>query len=146
MSRDWIVGVVGLCTLGELLLLYALIGNPPYPIYSALKVTVVPATGTGAWALFEQSKRYLPISIGLLLIGGIHLFDKMRRRDWATFNWAGCGPNDCSDDLDDQSASIPTIGLSEFQLVGPFTQIGNTLAGPRRLLRNSSTGRSKGCA
>jgi len=89
MSRDWTIGIVGVAILAEFLLAYALFGNLPYALYSALKLTVAVATGAGAWALYEQSRRYLPISFGMVLIGGIHLFSRMRRSEWVTFNWAG---------------------------------------------------------
>jgi hypothetical protein len=89
MSRDWTIGIVGVGVLAEFLLVYALFGNPPYVMYFALKLVVAGATGAGAWALFALSRRYLPISCGLLLIGGIHLLGRMRRSEWVVFNWAG---------------------------------------------------------
>jgi hypothetical protein len=89
MSRDWRIGIVGVAVLAELLLAYALFGHPPHALYSALKLTVAAATGAGAWALYLHSRRFLPISFGLVLIGGIHLFGRMRRSEWVTFNWAG---------------------------------------------------------
>ena len=69
------------------MLFYAVLGNPPYAFFSLLRVAVAVSTGLGAWALYVASKRYLPISFGLLLIGGIHLFGTMRRAQWSSFNW-----------------------------------------------------------
>jgi hypothetical protein len=89
MSRDLTIGIVGIGLVAQLLLVYALFGNPPYALYSVLKVAVAVATATSAGALYVLSKRYLPISFGLVLIGGIHLFGKMRRLEWVPFNWAG---------------------------------------------------------
>jgi hypothetical protein len=87
MSRDWTIGIVGVAVLAEILLGYALFGKPPYVFYSILKWTVAVATGLGAWALLARGRRYLPISVCLLLIGGVHLLGRMRRSQWVMFNW-----------------------------------------------------------
>jgi hypothetical protein len=89
MSRDWTIGVIGVAIVALALLAYALFGRPPYVFFSALRLAVAAATGLGAWALYSRSKRYLPVSACLLLIGGIHLFSRMRRSEWVTFNWCG---------------------------------------------------------
>jgi hypothetical protein len=89
MSRDWTTGIIGVAVLAEVLLAYALLGKPPYAFYSVLKCTVAAAAGLGAWALYARSKRYLPISVCLVLIGGVHLFGRMKRSEWIMFNWAG---------------------------------------------------------
>lgn len=72
-------------------LAYALFGRPPYAFFSLLKWAVAISSGLGAWALFTENRRYLPISLCLLLLGGIHLFGRMRRSEWALFNWSAVG-------------------------------------------------------
>ena len=37
--------------------------------------------------MYALNKRYLPVSISLLVIGGIHLIGRMRRYQWVAFNW-----------------------------------------------------------
>ena len=68
MTRDWKIGICGVSVLAIGLLAYALFGRPPYVFFSLLKVTVAASAGLGAWALFILSKRYLPISLCLLLL------------------------------------------------------------------------------
>ena len=87
MTRDWKIGIIGLSALAIALLAYGLFSKPPYSFYSLLKWSVAVASGLGAWALYAQSKRYLPISLYLALVGGIHLFGKMRKSEWVLFNW-----------------------------------------------------------
>ena len=87
MTRDWKVGICGLAVVAIALLLYALFGRPPYAFFSALKWTVAASAALGAWTLYTESKRYLPVSVCLLIIGGIHLFGRMRRHQWVSFNW-----------------------------------------------------------
>lgn len=86
MTRDWKIGICGIAVVALALLAYALFGRPPYAFFSLLRCTVAISTGLGAWALYTESKRYLPVSLGLLLIGGIHLFGRMRRPAWVPFN------------------------------------------------------------
>ena len=88
MARDWRIGIIGVALLAELLLTDALFGRPPYVFYSLLKWTVAASTALGASALWLQSRRYLSISVFLLLTGGVHLFGRMRRSEWVMFNWS----------------------------------------------------------
>ena len=87
MTRDWKIGLCGVCALALALLAFALFGRPPYFIFSMLRWTVATATGLGAWALYRDSKRYLQASLWLALVGGIHLFGRMRRSQWVVFDW-----------------------------------------------------------
>jgi hypothetical protein len=87
MTRDWKIGICGMSCVAIALLLYALFGRPPYVFFSALKWTVAASAVLGAWTLYTQSRRYLPVSVCLLVVGGIHLFGRMRRSEWVTFNW-----------------------------------------------------------
>ena len=87
MTRDWKIGICGVAFVALAVLAYALFGRPPYAFFSLLKFTVATSAGLGAWALYLESKRYLPVSLCLVLIGGIHLFGKMQRSQWALFNW-----------------------------------------------------------
>ena len=91
MTKDWKIGICGMSLVAIALLVYALFGRPPYAFFSALKWTVAASAALGAWALYTESKRYLPVSAWLLLIGGIHLFGRMRRHQWASFNWMAAG-------------------------------------------------------
>ena len=87
MTKDWKIGICGVSLVAIALLFYALFGRPPYVFFSALKWTVAASAALGAWALYTESKRYLPVSAWLLLIGGIHLFGRMRRHQWVSVNW-----------------------------------------------------------
>ena len=94
MTRDWKIGICGVCVIALGSLAYALFGRPPYAFFSLLKLVVATATLAGAWALYSESKRYLPVSLYLFLLGGLHLFGKMRRSEWVKFDWgavAGIG-------------------------------------------------------
>ena len=88
MTRDWKIGICGVAFVAIGLLAYALFGRPPYALFSLLKYTVAVSAGLGAWALYKESKRYLPLSLCFLLVGGIHLFGRMRRSDCALFDWS----------------------------------------------------------
>ena len=87
MTGDWKVGICGVALVALALLAYALFGRPPYAFFSLLKYTVALSAGLGAWALWLESKRCLPISVCLVLLGGIHLFGRMRRSEWTKFDW-----------------------------------------------------------
>src|SRR5260370_381328 len=88
MTRDWKIGICGVCFVALVLLSYALFGRPPHAFFSILRYTVAACALVGAWGLYIESKRYLPISLCLLLVGGVHLFGRMRRSEWVLFNWA----------------------------------------------------------
>jgi hypothetical protein len=87
MTRDWRIGVCGLALVALAFLAYALFGRPPYVFFSLLKFTVAVSAALGAWALYKESKRYLPIAFWLVLLTGIQLFGRMRRAEWAKFDW-----------------------------------------------------------
>ena len=87
MTKDWKIGICGAALVALAFLAYALFGRPPYAFFSLLKYTVATSAALGAWALYGESKRYLPISFCLVLLGGIHLFGKMRRAEWVKFDW-----------------------------------------------------------
>jgi hypothetical protein len=79
MTRDWGLGICGVCSLTLAFLGYALFGRPPYAFFSLLKLMVAAAAGFGAWALYTESRRYLPISLCLLLVGLLILLVHLRR-------------------------------------------------------------------
>jgi hypothetical protein len=87
MTRDWKIGMCGMSVVVIALIGYALFGKPPYSFFSLLKWAVAASSGLGAWTLYTESKRYLPVSLCLFLIGGVHLFGRMRRSEWVMFNW-----------------------------------------------------------
>jgi hypothetical protein len=94
MTRDWRSGTCWMCSVALVLLAYALFGRPPYAFFALLRYAVAASAGLGAWALYAESKRYLPISLYLVLVGAIQLFGRMRRAEWAVFDWgavAGLG-------------------------------------------------------
>jgi hypothetical protein len=88
MTKDLKIGICGVALVAVALLAYALFGRPPYAFFSLLKYTVGISAGLGAWALWSESKRYLPISLCLVLLGAIHLFGRMRRSEWEKFDWS----------------------------------------------------------
>jgi hypothetical protein len=83
LGRDWKIGIIGVSVLTIAMLAYVLFGAPAYSFYSMLKWTVGIASVLGAWALYTESKRYLPISVCLALVGGVHVFARMRKSQWA---------------------------------------------------------------
>jgi hypothetical protein len=87
MTRDWKVGICGVTFIALGFLAYALFGRPPYAFFSVMKLTVASSALAGAWALFRESKRYIPVSFYLVLIAGTHLSARMRRSEWALFDW-----------------------------------------------------------
>lgn len=87
VTRDHRIGICGVALVALTFLAYALFGRPPYVFFSLLKFTVAVASSLGAWALYRESKRYLPISLCLALLAGVHLFGKMRRSEWVKFDW-----------------------------------------------------------
>ena len=87
MTRDWKIGICGVAFVALTFLAYVLFGRPPYAFFAMLKYTVAASAALGAYALYMESKRYLPVSLVLLLLGGIHLFGRMRRSEWVKFDW-----------------------------------------------------------
>jgi TctA family transporter len=88
MTKEWKISICGVCLFAAVLLAYGLLGRPPYSYFSLMRVTVAIATGLGAWAVYKTRKWFLPLSLGLVLIGGVHLFGRMRRFEWESYNWA----------------------------------------------------------
>lgn len=73
------------------MLLYALLGDPPYSFFSILKLVVSAACGVTAAMLWRSSKWFLPLCVVLLALGWVELTGKMRRSDWVPYNWATVG-------------------------------------------------------
>jgi hypothetical protein len=70
------------------MLVWPLLGNPPYGFYAPMKWVVAFASCAGAWAAWEISRALLPLSVVLVASGGLEFFGKMRRQQWVPFNWA----------------------------------------------------------
>jgi hypothetical protein len=88
MTRDWKIGVCGVALVALVLLVYALFGRPAYPFFAMLRYTVAASIALGAWALYIENKRYLPLALVLLLLTGIHLFGGMGRSEWVKYDWS----------------------------------------------------------
>jgi len=65
MTRDWKIGICGIAFVAIGLLAYAHFGDHQM-FFSLLKYTVAISSAFGAWALFVESKRWLPVSLCLL--------------------------------------------------------------------------------
>jgi len=70
------------------MLAWPLFGEPPYGFYAPMKWVVAFASGAGAWAVWQFSKAWMPLSVLLVASGGVEFFGKMRRDEWVPFNWA----------------------------------------------------------
>jgi len=86
-SRNLKIGIIGASLLAVAMLLYGLLGRPPYAFFGLLRCAVAFACGLAAWSLFDVSKRYLPVCLVLALLAGVFLVGKMHRADWAFFDW-----------------------------------------------------------
>ena len=86
IRKELKAGILGVSVLAIGMLAYALYGRPAYAFYSMLRLTVVIAAASGAWALFRISKYFLPLSVCLVLVGGLHLFGRMRKSQWIIYN------------------------------------------------------------
>jgi hypothetical protein len=84
-------GGIGVVLVACAFLLWALFGSPPYAFFGMLKLVVACASVYLAILLWKRSPAFAPLCLLLCALGGIHLFGKMRREDWKTFNWAGVG-------------------------------------------------------
>ena len=87
MTRTRAIGICGGAVVTLCLIAFALFGRPPYASFAFLRYAVAIAQGAGAWALYVRSKRYLPVSLLLVVIGGIYLFGRFPRSQWVLFNW-----------------------------------------------------------
>ena len=90
-SRNLKIGVIGASLVAISMLLYALLGRPPYAFYGLLRWGVAFACGISAWLLFDINKRNLPVCIVLAFLAGVFLVGKMHRADWAFFDWSAIG-------------------------------------------------------
>lgn len=81
-------GGAGVSAVAIAMLSWALFGKPPYAFFGVLKWAVAGASVYLSWVGYRASKAFAPAVLVLLSVGGIHLFGKMRREDWANFNWA----------------------------------------------------------
>jgi hypothetical protein len=70
------------------MLAWPLFGEPPYGFYAPMKWVVAFASGAGAWAVWQLSRAWMPLSVLLVASGGVEFFGKMRRDEWVPFSWA----------------------------------------------------------
>lgn len=82
------LGALGVAVVCSVLLLWALMGTPPYAFFTALKWAVAISNVYVVWVLFKQSRALAPICLVLLTLALIHMFGRMRREEWAFFNWS----------------------------------------------------------
>jgi hypothetical protein len=73
------------------MLLWAILGHPPYGFFTALKFSVATVSVVGAWAVFQIHKMLFPLSGSLCILAMIFLFGHMKREDWLIFDWIGVG-------------------------------------------------------
>jgi hypothetical protein len=88
LSRSTLVGIGLSCLVAVAMLAWPLFGEPPYGFYAPMKWVVAFASGAGAWAVWQFSRAWLPLSVLLVASGGVEFFGKMRRDEWVPFNWA----------------------------------------------------------
>jgi hypothetical protein len=86
-DTDKASGVVGVAVVCALMLLWPLLGHPPYAYYSFMKLAVAGGSVYLAYTIWELNVRFAPLCLLLLVSGGIHLFAKMRKNEWVPFNW-----------------------------------------------------------
>jgi hypothetical protein len=88
-TKEQRIGVGLSCALAAAMLAWPVFGSPPYGYFGAMKLVVALVSVLGALTLYQMNKLFLPLCILLVASGGIELFGKMRREEWAPFNWAG---------------------------------------------------------
>lgn len=87
-STQALAGIGVTCLLAAAMIMWPLLGNPPYGFYAPMKWVVAFGSGAGAWAVLSISKALLPLSVLLVASGGVEILGKMHREQWAPFNWA----------------------------------------------------------
>lgn len=88
VTTEWKIGIAGAGVVVAGMLVFAIYGKPAYAFYGPLKCAVVVVACLGCWALITMSKRFLPVTLCLGLIGLVQLAGKMRKHDWFYFDWA----------------------------------------------------------
>ncbi len=88
VDRASLVGCGLSALIASSMLAWPLFGNPPYGFYEPMKWVVAFASCAGAWAVWNISRAFLPLSVLLVASGGVELLGKMRREEWVPFNWA----------------------------------------------------------
>ena len=87
--RNAFLGVASAALVSAIMLTWAAAGDPPYALYSWLKVAVA---GTAAFVTFTIW-RFAPwlMAVGILVagFGALILFGKMHREQWIPFDWVG---------------------------------------------------------
>lgn len=79
---------IGFNTLAILLLSIALLGTPPYSFFGPMKVAVAAAVIASGVALIRANAAYAALAAMLSYVGSVEVFAKMKRQDWAPYNWA----------------------------------------------------------
>jgi len=82
------LGVAGIALVVALMVLWAIVGHPPYSYYSVMKLAVAVGSGFAAYSLWRITPLLAPFSFILLAIAMLHVFGQMRRHEWLPFNWA----------------------------------------------------------
>jgi hypothetical protein len=86
--REMMLGAAGVSLVCILMLLWPLLGRPPYGFFTILKLSVALGSGYAAYSLWNMSQKFAPLCLLLVGSGALHLFAKMRRPDWFPFNLA----------------------------------------------------------
>ena len=87
VTKDLCYGIAGATVLCASMLLWAVFGKPPYVFYGVMKLVVAGVSAGGAIVLLKASLKWLPLSIVLFCVAGVHLLGNMRKSDWVFFNW-----------------------------------------------------------
>lgn len=88
-NRDMQTAAGVLAILGATALLWPLLGRPPSSYFTPMRYTVTAGCLLAAWVLWKKTPRFIPLSVLLVVMGGVQFFAKMRRDEWAPFNLAG---------------------------------------------------------
>lgn len=82
------LGAVGMSAVCAGMLAWAVWGSPPYAFFGIMKWAVAATCAYWALLLWQRSRALAPVSLLLLVAGGLHAFGEMRKEEWEPVNLA----------------------------------------------------------
>lgn len=70
------------------MLLWALLGNPPYPFYQFMRWSVAGTCLYAGYVVFQLHRAFAPVSVVLLGEAGTYIVGNFKRQDWELVNLA----------------------------------------------------------
>jgi len=87
-KQPYLYGAIGVALLCASMILWPLLGNPPYAYYALMKFCVAAGCAYLIAILWRLSPLFAPLMLMAGGVAAVEVFGKMRRAQWVPINWA----------------------------------------------------------